>query len=163
MSRDETVKFSSTSDGETHHEHLNADIDGERKANTSSSASHLTSTCDDESTRSYTIPHPRARGQSFDLEVVKRVKEDQQVSGSLVHTSSVFEPGLATADKNTASTQGIEDDVAQLATSVEVSAMTARTSLTTVTNPAEATVDRSNDDDRFVIKKLCCRPVLTSS
>ncbi|KAI9463136.1 hypothetical protein HD554DRAFT_2124861 [Boletus coccyginus] len=148
---DETIKLSCKSDVEMHHGHVNEDIDSERTADTSLSASHLTSTRDDESrvksiTESRGILHPLARGQSLDLAIVKQSKEDL-LSGSQVHTSSVLEPGLATTDENTTFAQGIEDDVVRLSTSLEVSATTAGTSLTTSAHPAEATADRSNDDD----------------
>ncbi|KAI9566603.1 hypothetical protein HD554DRAFT_2274278 [Boletus coccyginus] len=118
-------------------------------------APHLTSTHDDEGrvkliTESCGIFHPLAHGKSLNLAVIKQVKEDQ-LSGLQVHTSSVLEPGLTTTNENMTFAQGIENDIVQLSTSLEVLAATIGTSLTTSTHPAEAMADHSNDDDRQTI------------
>ena len=150
MSRDGMVNSSHESNIESHHGHLNGNPGGEHTANKSTSAAKQISTRDVEScvgsvTDSYGVPHQSTREQSPDLTAVGEVK------GQL-RTSSVLEPGLAITEENTASTQHIQEDVTQLATSLEVSAKTAGISLTTVAIPAVATVGRTNDVDRFVIK-----------
>jgi hypothetical protein len=153
MSRDETVSLSRKSNIDSRHRDLNGSPGCEHTANSSPPAAEQISTRGVKSIvgsviDSYGVPHQSTRGQSPDLTAVKEVKE--QVGGSQVRTSSVLQPGLPITEENTASTRHIQEDVTQLATSLEVSATTAGNSLTSVAVPI-ATVGRSNDDDRFVI------------
>lgn len=158
---DETVNSSYKSDGGSHNGHLNENIEGKR-ANTNLYAACLVSTCDDQSrltsvTNSDGILHQSAREQSLDLTAVEEVEEDQHVTGAQVHISLVLDPGFTSVEQSTASAQHIEKDAAQLATSLEVSAATEGTLLTSV-----ATVDHSYDAGRFVMKHSPCLPALIS-